>query len=108
VRKTFVWDVLTGTEFGKLALKNPEAVSRFVDRIQDWKTKSMNDSFDNTFIDILNNSGFLKRVLARKDKFGTVDKIGTIYNDIKRWSPRTIRSAWTGISPISSFWTNTR
>ncbi len=84
VRKTFVWDVLTGEEFGKLALKNPEAVFRFVDRIEDWKTKSMNDSFDNTFIDILNNSGFLERVLGRKDKFGTVDKIGTIYNDIKR------------------------
>lgn len=82
--KTFVWDILSGDTFKELKLKDPAKIAAFADKIKTWKTMSMNDSFDNVFISILNDSGFLKRVLESKDSFGTIEKLATLYNDIKR------------------------
>ncbi|MFA5136256.1 MAG: ATP-dependent DNA helicase [Patescibacteria group bacterium] len=83
--KSFLWDVLSRkTYLDKVTLQNQSAIDYFVENLKLWKQKSMNDSFDNVFISVLNESGFMKRVLSQKENLEKIEKISTIYTEIKK------------------------
>lgn len=84
-KKTFLWEVLSAQAYTHdLHLSTPEAVRSCVEKIKTWKTESMNDSFDNVFISILNGSGYLPEVMKQKDNLTVIEKISALFTQIKR------------------------
>jgi len=82
---TFLWEVLSlQTYKGKVVLQTQKKIESFIKRIREWKEKSMNDSFDNVFISVLNESGFLKRMLSRERSVDVIEKVSILYNEVKR------------------------
>ena len=63
----------------------------------------MNDTFDNVFIDVLNESGFLKRILSHRHRIDIIEKVSVLYTEIKNWFHEIICSISTTLLPISNF-----
>jgi len=83
IKKTFLWDVLSANTYHtQVKLQSLDNIVQFVQQIKEWKTQSMNDSFDNVFINVL-NTGFLKKVLQNKNNIDVIEKISSLYTQIK-------------------------
>ena len=84
-KHTFLWDVLSLESYKKnIVLKRPKQVEHFVRKMNEWKTKSMNDTFDNVFIEVLNDSGFLKKILSHRHRIDMVEKVSQLFIEIKK------------------------
>ncbi|MBI4973933.1 ATP-dependent helicase [Candidatus Roizmanbacteria bacterium] len=84
-KHTFLWDVLSLETYKKnVILKKQEKIEDFVKKITEWKTISMNDTFDNVFIGVLNDSGFLKRILSHRHRVDVIEKVSLLYTEIKK------------------------
>lgn len=84
-RHTFLWDVLSLESYkNDLILKKQERIEDFVKKMTEWKMKSMNDTFDNVFIGVLNESGFLKRILSHRHRVDIIEKVSLLYTEIKK------------------------
>ncbi|MEK7079023.1 MAG: ATP-dependent DNA helicase, partial [Patescibacteria group bacterium] len=84
-KHTFLWDVLSLESYnGSVFLKKQKQIEDFVKKMTEWKTKSMNDTFDNVFIGVLNESGFLKRILSHRHRVDIIEKVSLLYTEIKK------------------------
>lgn len=84
-KHTFLWDVLSLESYkNNVILKKHERIEGFVKKMIEWKIKSMNDTFDNVFIGVLNESGFLKRILSHRHRVDIIEKVSLLYTEIKK------------------------
>lgn len=84
-KHTFLWDVLSLESYNRsIVLKKQVQIEDFVKKMTGWKTKSMNDTFDNVFIGVLNESGFLKRILSHRHRVDIIEKVSLLYTEIKK------------------------
>ena len=84
-KHTFLWGVLSLESYKKnIVLKKQEQIEDFIKKMTKWKTMSMNDTFDNVFIRVLNDSGFLKLILSHRHRVEIIEKVSLLYTEIKK------------------------
>jgi len=83
--KKSVWELcLNPGLISNIPFQNTERIDEFIHLLVQWNVKAMNDSFDNVFIDILNQSGILNAILKDKDSFSLLQKVTIIYNEVRK------------------------
>lgn len=83
--KKSVWEVCANPRLiSNIPLQDPEKIEKFVQLLVKWNIKAMNDSFDNVFIDILNQSGILNAILKDKNSLSILRKVTMIYNEVRK------------------------
>lgn len=79
-----LWELLSrGGYQEEVVLTSGEKIENFYKLLLQWKTLSHNDRFDVLFKNVLNDSGFLKKVLTKKNSIHTLDKISTLFDEVK-------------------------
>ncbi|PIY72406.1 hypothetical protein COY87_01140, partial [Candidatus Roizmanbacteria bacterium CG_4_10_14_0_8_um_filter_33_9] len=83
--KVSVWKIcLDDTLTSEILFQNKKAINTLITLLTKWNEKAMNDSFDNVFIDILNQSGLLHAILKDKNSISILRKVTILYNEIKK------------------------
>lgn len=83
--KTTVWDLLSSGDYkNDMSLKSLRQIEKFYNDLIRWNTYSHNERFDYVFKSIINESGFMKHLLTKKNSFQNLDKITGFYEDIKQ------------------------
>jgi len=59
-------------------------IIQFLEKIQDWHVVNKEKSFTKTFETIINESGYLNWVLSQPDKIILINKVSTMFNEIKK------------------------
>lgn len=78
------WELLSRGEYqNEIVLSSGEKIEEFYKLLMAWKTLSHNDRFDILFKKVLNDSGFLKKILSKKNSIHTLDKISTLFQEVK-------------------------
>jgi DNA helicase-2/ATP-dependent DNA helicase PcrA len=83
-KDTPLWNVLAENDsYSAVNLENEDVIKKFYKDVLLWKTKSQNESFDDVFVSIINESGILKSILNKKNAIDILDKLTVLYGEIK-------------------------
>lgn len=87
-RKLDIWVMLTDNKIiAELNLKDVKKVLSFVDLFMDAKNgflrKSADLRMDELFVDVMNDSGFLKSILSKQNAQDILSKITRLYDEVK-------------------------
>lgn len=79
-----LWELLDkgGYQY-EVELHSGEKIEEFYKLLKECKVLSQNDRFDVFFKKVLNDSGFLKKVITKKNFVHTLDKISTLFEEVK-------------------------
>jgi DNA helicase-2/ATP-dependent DNA helicase PcrA len=83
-KKVSVWEMLSqmsGEKENKF--ENLEKVLEFYLLLLRWKKIGYNERFDFLFKSVVDESGFLRTILARKHAIATLDKVTSLYEEVK-------------------------
>jgi DNA helicase-2/ATP-dependent DNA helicase PcrA len=83
-KKISVYQLLQEKEIlDSLQLKDLQAILHFVSLLEQWKTKSENNSLDDVFVTVLKESKLQEYILNKKNAIDILDKITVLYGQIK-------------------------
>lgn len=84
-KNTTVWELLNSGEYkNNPLLTTKQYIERFYTNLIQWKKYSHNEHFDYLFKSVLNDSGFMKTLITKKNSLQNLDKIIGFYEDIRQ------------------------
>lgn len=84
--KKHMLEVITDTDFkkkNKYEIENPDAFIEFLKKITTWQELDANSTFVHFFEQVLKESGYLSWVLNQQDKIERLNRINSLYAEIK-------------------------
>jgi DNA helicase-2/ATP-dependent DNA helicase PcrA len=86
--KITLWDLLLKLYQSRAGeeqhpLQTEEKILAFYQRLLEWRKMAYNERFDFLFKHVVDNSGFLKSVLGKRNALGILDKVTALYEEVK-------------------------
>jgi len=83
--KMSFWEICLNNDLiSEMHFQKKESITSLIKLLIKWNIQATNDSFDNVFIDILNQSKILQAVLKDKNSIAILRKITILYNEVKK------------------------
>ena len=82
-KKQSLFDIVQGNEIKALQLKKAKEIVAFVQKLVQWSKDDAQKTFPLWFETVLNDSGFLSWVLKRNDAAEAINKIQSLFREVK-------------------------
>ncbi len=74
--KISLWEYIRG-------VKEPKSLAQTIHTLIDWKKRSENESIDEFFVELLQESGIMEHILKEYNSLAILEKLHVLYEDIK-------------------------
>ncbi|PIR43791.1 hypothetical protein COV24_00945 [candidate division WWE3 bacterium CG10_big_fil_rev_8_21_14_0_10_32_10] len=87
-KKIQIYDYILSNEFiEEKIVEKPEKYTEFLlEKIPSWQQFDQENTFTKTFENIIEESGYLTYLLKQKNSAENINKINSLYNEIKNWA----------------------
>lgn len=81
---------------GDLVLANPESLRRLYGHLDSWARLSQNETLEDLYVTVLQESGMLKKVLESPRSLDRADKLAALFAEVRRYSVKNRAASLAG------------
>ena len=83
-KKINMWEMISRNLYSdEIELSTKDEIQTFYGKTLKWKTRAMNEPFDDVFVDVIGTSGFLEKVLSKTNSVEILEKLTKLYDEVK-------------------------